>query len=85
MNMNIQYYNKIRWGLAPNDAPPLGVRVWAETEEEMWTEQYGMPVNLFLGEIWKTCLVGTKDWLADLSKQTSGGGKGLQNGKNFLE
>jgi hypothetical protein len=26
MNMEIQYYNKIRWGLAPlapNDAPPL--------------------------------------------------------------
>jgi hypothetical protein len=28
MNMRIQYYNKIRWGLAtlaPNDAPPPGV------------------------------------------------------------
>jgi hypothetical protein len=23
MNMEIQYYNKIRWGLARNDAPPL--------------------------------------------------------------
>jgi hypothetical protein len=23
MNMKIQYYNKIRWVLAPNDAPPL--------------------------------------------------------------
>jgi hypothetical protein len=28
MNMEIQYYNKIRWGLAPlapNDAPPLDI------------------------------------------------------------
>jgi hypothetical protein len=32
MNMEIQYYNKIRWGLAPlapNDAPPLLERMYS--------------------------------------------------------